>query len=332
VPKRKYTVLKPVHPNAGIEAEYRAKLLRLVREMQASYVYFLKAQYRETPPELALDADSVREAPAWNVPTGFTGVVYGPRRDQFWAYVEGEMLRGARGSGRIFKSTESAAQALRKSHAPRISATPARALERELSTLGKRWQKRIDEAAPKLARWFTLAAHRRSQDSLKKILKDGGISVEFKMTAPMRDVLDATLAENVSLIKSIGSQYHTEVEGMVMRSVTAGRDLQSLNKELKERYGVTERRANFIALDQNNKATSSFVRVRQQDLGLKAKWLHSHGGKEPRPTHLANDGNVYDPAVGWFDPDPKVRKRIWPGQLPRCRCVSVSVVPGFSLD
>jgi uncharacterized protein with gpF-like domain len=266
VPKRKYTVLKPVHPNAGIEAEYRARLAKLVREMQGSYSYFLKAQYRETPPEMALDA------------------------------------------------------------------IPARALLRELAELGRRWQKRIDEAAPKLARWFTLATHRRSQDSLKKILKDGGISVEFKMTAPMRDVLEATLAENVSLIKSIGSQYHTEVEGMVMRSVTAGRDLQSLNKELKERYGVTERRANFIALDQNNKATSSFVRVRQQDLGLKAKWLHSHGGREPRPTHLANDGNVYDPAVGWFDPDPKVRKRIWPGQLPRCRCVSVSVVPGFSLD
>lgn len=264
--KRKYTVLKPVHPNEGIRLEYNGKLLRLIREMQASYVYFLKAQYRENPPTMALDA------------------------------------------------------------------LPARELERELSRLGTRWQKRIDEAAPKLARWFTQAAHRRSQDGLKKILKDGGISVEFKMTAPMRDVLHATLTENVGLIKSIGSQYHTEVEGMVMRSVTAGRDLSSLTKDLQARYGITARRADTIALNQNNLATSSFVRVRQQDLGLKAKWLHSHGGREPRPTHLANDGKIYDPAVGWFDNDPKVRKRIWPGQLINCRCVSVSVVPGFSLD
>jgi uncharacterized protein with gpF-like domain len=264
--RKNYTVLKPVHPNVGIQKEYQAKLAALVRSMQGSYSYFIKAQYRENPPTMALDA------------------------------------------------------------------LPARELERELSRLGTRWQKRIDETAPKLARWFTQAAHRRSQDGLKKILKDGGISVEFKMTAPMRDVMQATLAENVSLIKSIGSQYHTEIEGMVMRSVTAGRDLASLNKELRSRYDITERRSNLIALNQNNLATSSFVRVRQQDLGLKAKWLHSHGGKEPRPTHLANDGEVYDPAVGWFDPDPKVRKRIWPGQLINCRCVSVSVVPGFSLD
>jgi uncharacterized protein with gpF-like domain len=294
MPRRKYTVLKPVHPNAGIEAEYRAKLLRLVRDMQDNYVYYLSAQFNATPPEMALDATSR----------------------------EREMDRRARQRVATHAARKSASQ----------SGLPARNLKETLDWLQRRWTKRMDDAARKLARWFTLETNKRSQDGLKKILKDGGISVEFKMTAPMRDVLEATLAENVSLIKSIGSQYHTEIEGMVMRSVTAGRDLQSLNKELKERYGVTERRANFIALDQNNKATSSFVRVRQQDLGLKAKWLHSHGGKEPRPTHLANDGNVYDPAVGWFDPDPKVRKRIWPGQLPRCRCVSVSVVPGFSLD
>lgn len=262
--KKTRKVLKPVHPNAGIEAEYRSRLDRLVREMNASYVYFLKAQYRETPPHMAMDA------------------------------------------------------------------TPAKEMQRELSLLGKRWQKRIDEAAPKLAEWFSRAAAKRSQDGLRKILRDGGISVEFKMTPPMRDVLDATLAENVSLIKSIGSQYHTEVEGIVMRSVTAGRDLAQMVTALEGRYPITRRRAAGIALDQNNKATSSFVRVRQQQLGLKAKWLHSGGGKTKRPTHVANSGKIYDPAVGWFDPDPKVRKRIWPGLLVKCRCVSVSVVEGFS--
>lgn len=265
--KRKYTVLRPVHPNAGIEAEYRQKLMRLIYDMHCSYSWWLKAQYKQTPPAvLAFDA------------------------------------------------------------------VPARELQRELSALGKRWQDKMDAAAPKLGRWFAQSAARRSQAGLKKILNDGGISVEFKMTAPMRDVLHATLSENVSLIKSIASQYHTEVEGMVMRSVTAGRDLASLTKDLQARYGITARRADTIALSQNNLATSSFVRVRQQELGLKAKWLHSHGGREPRPTHLGNDGKVYDPAEGWFDPDPKVRKRIWPGQLINCRCVSVSVVPGFSID
>lgn len=257
-------VLKPVHPNVGIEADYRRRMNALIDEMATSYAHWITARYRANPPRIAQDA------------------------------------------------------------------SPARELERELEQLGIRWQKRFAEAGPKLAEWFARSTSKRSQDGLRKILRDAGISVRFKPTPVMRDVFQATVAENVGLIKSIASKYHHEVQGMVMRSVTTGRDLAGLTQELEHRYGITRRRAHTIALDQNNQATSAFVKVRQVELDLLAKWLHSHAGKVPRPTHLANSGKVYDPKVGWYDPDPKVRRRIWPGQLNRCRCVSVSVVPGFS--
>src|SRR5882724_11923096 len=187
--KTNYRVLRPVHPNSGIAAEYKRKLNALISEMSNSYVYWIKAQYRETPPLLAMDT------------------------------------------------------------------TPAKELRGELSLLGKRWEKKIDAAAPKLADWFAKSTSQRSSLALKKILKDGGMTVEFKLTPTMRDAYQATLSEQVSLIKSIGSQYHTEVEGLVMRSVSTGRDLESLTTELKKRYGITHRRAAFISLDQNNKAT-----------------------------------------------------------------------------
>ncbi len=262
----KAKVLLPVHPNAGIQAQYREKIDRLVREMARSYEYWLRAQYRENPPAMALDA--------------------GPVRD----------------------------------------------LKRELSSLGKRWAEKMDAAAPKLAEWFAKSNSRRSQASLKKILADGGMTVDFKMTKAMRDVFDATVQENVSLIRSIGSEYHTQIEGIVMRSVSAGRDLEQMTTDLRDRYGVTTRRAAFIARDQNDKATANFVKVRQVEHGVMARWLHSAGGKEKyrRKTHVANSGKTYDPAKGWFDPDPKVRRRIWPGELTGCKCVSVSVVKGFS--
>lgn len=258
-------VLRPVHPNAGIEADYRRRLYRLVDDMARSYVYWIKAAWRAKPPVLAQDA------------------------------------------------------------------TAAADLQREMKRLSKAWQDRIDAGAPELARWFSKSASRRSDAALKTILKKAGFTVKFKTTRAVRDVLDASVAENVSLIKSIASQYHTEIEGMVMRSVQAGRDLASLSKDLQARYGVTRRRAALIARDQNNKATAVITRVRQTELGItKAVWLHSHAGKVPRPTHLANDGKAYDPAVGWFDPDPRVRRRIWPGELINCRCVTKSVVKGFS--
>lgn len=246
-------VLRPVHPNAGIAADYRRRMDRLIAEMQRSYVYWLTARYKANEPRIAMDA------------------------------------------------------------------TPAEALARELADLGAQWQERFYSAAPKMARWFARSTERRSADSMRRILKDAGVSVKFQMTPVMRDVFEATVAENVGLIKSIPQKYHTEVEGLVMRSVTAGRDLGYLTDELQARYGITRRRAALIARDQNNKATASMTRARQQELGIEeAVWLHSHGGKEPRRTHLANSGNRYKVSEGWYDPDPKVRRHIWPGELINC--------------
>lgn len=208
-------------------------------------------------------------------------------------------------------------------------ASPAKELERELKRLSRRWKGRFDEAAEEMAEYFAKATSQRSSAAMRSILKRGGWSVKFKVTDAMRDVMNATIAENVGLIKSIPEQYHRQVEGMVMRSAVAGRDLKSLTGELMDRYRVTRRRAEFIARDQQNKMTASFTRVRQLEIGItEAVWLHSAGGRRPRPTHVRQSGKRYDVQKGWWDP--AVREYIWPGILPNCRCVSKPIVKGFS--
>lgn len=210
-------------------------------------------------------------------------------------------------------------------------ATPAAELQAAIDALARQWRRRFDDAAPELAAWFARSNSRRSEAALKAILKKAGYSVEFKMTAAMRDVFRATVEENVGLIKSIPEQYLTAVQGSVMRSVATGRDLGSLAKDLRRNYGVTRKRAAFISLDQNNKATSAFMQARQTELGIeKGVWLHSHAGKEPRPTHLANHGKKFSIEEGWFDADPRVRRRIMPGELINCRCVWKPVIKGLS--
>lgn len=337
-------ILKPVHPNAGIRAEYRRRLDDIVSAMSDSYEYWITAAYRANRPEMAQDTAPMRV-------TAVQGPI-GANNNPWMAYVGGQPLRDARGVLRVYRSRDAAEAAglrsagwntlltepiplgarfsLEALETVPVVMTPAASLQGALDELGARWTAKIDEAAPKLGRWFAQAAGKRAQDGLQKVLRDGGLTVKFQMTPAMRDVMDATVAENVGLIKSIGQQYHTEVQGMVMRSVAAGRDVGGLTKDLQERYGITRRRAATIALSQNNLATSNFVKVKQIDAGLLATWLHSSAGKVPRRTHVANSGKVYDPAVGWHDPDPKVNKRIWPGQLIGCKCVSRPVVRGFS--
>lgn len=219
-----------------------------------------------------------------------------------------------------------------KANEPEIAiaqdAVPAKELQKAVKRLARRWGRNFDRAAPRLADWFTQKASQRSDAKLKTILRDGGFSVKFKMTKAQRDIIHATVNQNVALIKSIPKQYFTEVEGLVMRSVQTGRDLDGLVKDLLKRYSITRKRAILIARDQNNKATSSLNRARQMELGItKNVWMHSHAGKEPRPTHVAFHGRKFDIRKGLYDKDEGAW--VFPGMLINCRCTARPVVEGF---
>lgn len=208
-----------------------------------------------------------------------------------------------------------------------LDATPARELRAAMRKLGRRWLAKFDALAPKLADYFAQAASDRVDADLKRMLRKAGFTVKFRMSEAQRNAYDAVVEENVTLIKSVAEQHLKNVEGAVMRSVSTGRDLGTLARELEENYGVTKRRAAFIARDQNNKATSVLNRTRQQELGVrKAKWLHSAGGKHPRPEHVAFSGKTYDVDKGAF----LEGKWTWPGMEINCRCTSVAIIPGFN--
>lgn len=210
-----------------------------------------------------------------------------------------------------------------------LDEAPADALRKVVDGLGKRWNKKFDDMAKQLAEYFAQDIQDRSDLQLKRILRDGGYTVRFRMSPAQKDVFKATVNANVDLIKSIPRRYMTQVAGMVQRSVQTGRNLGRLTAELEREYGVTRRRAALIARDQNNKATSAMNHVRQQELGIhEAIWQHSHAGKEPRPTHVKMDGKRYDITKGMWDADEG--EYVFPGQLINCRCTSRPVVPGFS--
>lgn len=261
-PTRRRQVLAPTRPNLGIQLEYQRRLDTMIAEMQRSIIYWLRAQYRENPPELAQDTSSAADLFA----------------------------------------------AMRR--------------------LGGRWQAKFDEMAPKLGKWFATSASARTDATMQAIFKRAGWTVKFQPTRTWNDVQQATIKANVDLIKSIPSECLTQVQGITMRAVQEGRDLGYMTKALQDQFGVTFRRAAFIARDQNEKATSAVVRVRQTELGIvEAVWQHSSAGREPRPTHVANSGKTYEIAKGWFDP--AVKKFIWPGTEPNCRCSSRPVIPGL---
>lgn len=204
-------------------------------------------------------------------------------------------------------------------------------LEKIIKRLTRYWQKHFNEAARKMAKYFAQTTTQRADNTLEQILKASGFAIQFKVSPAANDVLQSTIRANVALITNMTQRHLKEIEGMVMRSVQTGRDIGTLTKDLEATYDMSKKRARLIARDQNNKATAAIVRVRQNEIGIKqAKWLHSHAGKTPRPTHLANNGNLYDVKKGWFDPDANGKGKgawIYPGELINCRCVSRSIIP-----
>lgn len=206
-------------------------------------------------------------------------------------------------------------------------ATP---LQMAFEKLRTRWLRRFDTLSGQMSEWFVTSSRAYSDRAMRNDLRTAGFTVKFQQTPTMRAAFEAVRDENISLIRSIGEQHLEAVQVALSQSVSTGRDLATLTDALHKRAGVTKRRAARIALDQNNKATAAMVRARYLDNGItKARWVHSAGGKTPRPEHVraGRERLVFDVAKGVdFDNGEGV---VWPGTAINCRCVAVPVLPGF---
>lgn len=296
---KKPNTLKPVRPNAGIRAIYHKRLKTLIDCMHRSVIHFICICYRQNLPEIIGD-----ELPALLSPANAHGA---------------NLLSTL--SGRIYGSSSSIILA--------ADALPANKLKRTINSLSKRWRKNFKERAQPLAEKFSKDVSKHTDNSFKKALKDKNILVKFKLTPAQKDILKATVEQNVTLIKSIPEEYLTRVQGSIMRAIQTGRDLKTLTDEIEKSAKIARNRAAIIARDQVNKATASLHRARQIELGItEALWLHSGAGKKKRPTHVKNSGKKFNVKTGWYDPAAK--QYIMPGELINCKCISKSIIPGLS--
>lgn len=225
---------------------------------------------------------------------------------------------------KLFKSTAAREAGLTQ------DASFASGAARLVRELRKRFDILFSKAAGGLAEALAHGISRQAAVGLGKSLKEvsGGVTLKTDVVSgAVADVIKASIKQNVALIKSIPSKYFLEIEGAVMRSVQSGRGMADLQPELEKRYDITKKRAALIARDQTSKATTAINRARMQGLGVKKfKWLHSQGGKEPRPLHKdVLNGNIYsldDPPVI----DERTGEKGLPGQLINCRCRMVPVI------
>lgn len=206
-------------------------------------------------------------------------------------------------------------------------------LDREMRGWGKRWVKKFDKLSVTMSKEFTTRSFGATQTSMKDAFKQAGFTVKFKPSKASLEAYKKVAAEQVNLIKSIPDQFKTDIQSAVWSSVRVGGDMRKLSETLRKNYDVTVKRAALISIDQNNKATAVIENTRRQELGIfKAIWEHSGAGKDPRPTHVAMEGKVFDLRKGMWDPDANGKGKgawIFPGELIKCRCGSRAIIEEF---
>lgn len=200
--------------------------------------------------------------------------------------------------------------------------TPAERLQEMIDRLKDRWTAETEKFADETAPWFVKKARGNVDRAQNAAFKDAGVvgfDVRFDKGVVAQDTFDALVNANVSLIKSISSTYLNDVEGIVMRAVTGGHKIAELKKELQHRYGVTSRRADLIARDQNNKATEGLARANDMEIGVEeGEWIHIPGKYSSRESHKKMNGKKFRLDQGMWDEE--VGKYIMPGELVACNC------------
>lgn len=202
-----------------------------------------------------------------------------------------------------------------------------------LSMLFKKYAKIFDIEGKLIIDTMVNKVNNHSKASVKNSLKSltGGISIEKEtLSAETKEMIKASSSQAVSYIKSIQSQYLTQVEGAVYRSITSGEGLKDLVPALEKYEGMTRRRSRLIALDQVRKTNESINTARLLQNGItKGKWFHSEAGATPRKTHQAMNGKIFDIREGLYDSE--VGRKVKPSELPNCKCF-FSVVYEFNQE
>lgn len=131
--------------------------------------------------------------------------------------------------------------------------------------------------------------------------------------------LQAVLAENTALIRSLDDQLRNGISGAVFRGLANRSTAVDVAREIREQTGIARRRAELIASDQLQKLTGRLDQERQEQVGVEEfEWVHSRK-RFPRPEHIERNGKRYR----W---DSDVAKRDPPGRKIRCGCRARAVI------
>ncbi len=158
------------------------------------------------------------------------------------------------------------------------------------------------------------------------------VGVVPKLTPDVKRQIAKDYSENTKLdIKKFATKEIERLRAQVQKhTLQDGLRRESMVKSIKAQYGVTDRKAKFLARQETSLLMSAFQKGRYLDAGLpRYKWKcvsnGPHGPHPVRQDHWDLNGSIQD----WHTPpviDRKTGKRGHPKQDYNCRCTAIPII------
>lgn len=158
------------------------------------------------------------------------------------------------------------------------------------------------------------------------------VEVSADVTPFVSQVIATEFRENLDLyIKNFLATEIPELRAEVAANAFAGYRADRLAKLIEARYGVSKRKAAFLADQETSLFVSKFREARYREIGVRSyKWSTSHDDRVRRD-HKLLDGTVHS----WESPPITNRTtgaRNHPGEDYRCRCVPIAILTTATVE
>lgn len=165
---------------------------------------------------------------------------------------------------------------------------------------------------------------RRIETGFKPVV--AALSVQPKLSSESRATLDKEYRDNMKLwIKKFSAESITDLRDTVDDNATQGYRFDKLIDTIKRRYGVTTRKAKFLARQETALFMSKYRKERFEEAGVtRYQWSTSHDARV-RHDHKDLDKRIFsydDPPIV----DRSTGRKANPGEDFNCRCVDMPVL------
>lgn len=162
----------------------------------------------------------------------------------------------------------------------------------------------------------------------KSIIKsiDEQIEISVDLTEAEKEIIVKEYKNNLELyIKNFLDEETKKLRDEVEQSVNAGYRAEHLKELIKERYRVSESKAEFLAKQETSLLTSKYTQMRYKDAGINKYIWSTSGDNRVRHDHKELDGKI----ISYDDPpivDKATGRKAHAGEDFGCRCIQVPVI------